>query len=85
VVPLLATAAAAVVIAAAPVASAAQGQIASSPTGMGAGATSSSATQTQQTCLTLGATQNQCQTPGNAQIYDAPPQVDYFPYAGGAT
>jgi len=22
---------------------------------------------------------------GNAQVYDAPPQVDYFPYAGGAT
>ncbi len=32
-----------------------------------------------------GGTQNECQSPGNAQIYDAPPQVDYFPYAGGAT
>jgi hypothetical protein len=32
-----------------------------------------------------GGTQNQCQSPGNAQVYDAPPQVDFFPYAGGAT
>lgn len=48
-------------------------------------AASAQAASTQQSCVTLGSTQNQCQSPGNAQIYDAPPQVDYFPYAGGAT
>jgi hypothetical protein len=41
--------------------------------------------QTQQSCVSLGGTQTECQSPGNAQIYDSPPQVDYFPYAGGAT
>ncbi|WP_286174554.1 hypothetical protein [Mycobacterium sp. DL99] len=41
--------------------------------------------QTAQSCLTLGGTQNECQSPGDAQIYDAPPQVDYYPYAGGGT
>jgi hypothetical protein len=41
--------------------------------------------QAQQSCASLGGTQTQCLSPGNAQIYDAPPQVDYFPYAGGAT
>ena len=62
-------------VACAPTASAAAG-----------GATASTdSTQTQQSCTSLGGTQNQCQSPGNAQIYDAPPQVDYFPYAGGAT
>jgi hypothetical protein len=35
-------------------------------------------------CDSLGGTQTECQSPGNAQVYDAPPQVDYFPYAGGA-
>ena len=25
------------------------------------------------------------QVTGNVQVNDAPPQVDYFPYAGGAT
>jgi hypothetical protein len=33
----------------------------------------------------LGGTQSECQAPGNVQINDAPPQVDFFPYAGGAT
>jgi hypothetical protein len=27
----------------------------------------------------LGGTQTQCQSPGNVQINDAPPQVNYFP------
>jgi hypothetical protein len=36
-------------------------------------------------CVGLGSTQSQCQSPGNVQINDSPPQVDYFPYAGGAT
>jgi hypothetical protein len=39
----------------------------------------------QPSCDSLGGTQTECQSPGNAQVYDAPPQVDYFPYAGGAT
>lgn len=38
-----------------------------------------------QSCLSLGGTQSQCESPGNVQINDSPPQVDYFPYAGGAT
>jgi hypothetical protein len=41
--------------------------------------------QAQQSCTNLGGTQSECQTPGNVQLNDAPPQVDYFPYAGGAT
>jgi hypothetical protein len=69
---LLATGAAAVAIAAAPVAVAA-------PTAGG------DTSQAQQSCASLGGTQTECQTPGNVQVNDAPPQVDYFPYAGGAT
>jgi hypothetical protein len=78
--PLLA-AASAVAIAAAPIAAAAPSQGAA---GAGAAASSDSG-QGQQSCVGLGGTQSQCQSPGNAQIYDAPPQVDYFPYAGGGT
>jgi hypothetical protein len=70
--PLLATGAAAVAIAAAPIAAAA-------PTAPG------DSMQTQQSCTSLGGTQTECQAPGNVQVNDAPPQVDYFPYAGGGT
>jgi len=70
--PLLVTGAAAVAIAAAPIAAAA-------PTAQG------DTSQAQQSCANLGGTQSECQAPGNVQINDAPPQVDYFPYAGGAT
>ena len=70
--PLLATGAASVAIAAAPVAAAA-------PAAQG------DTSQAQQSCASLGGTQTQCQTPGNVQVNDAPPQVDYFPYAGGGT
>jgi hypothetical protein len=70
--PLLATGAAAVAIAACPIAAAA-------PTAPG------DTTQAQQSCSNMGGTQSECQTPGNVQVYDAPPQVDYFPYAGGGT
>jgi hypothetical protein len=69
---LLATGAAAVAIAAAPMAAAA-------PTAPGDN------NQTQQSCANLGGTQTECQAPGNVQVNDAPPQVDYFPYAGGGT
>ncbi|MDT5096399.1 MAG: hypothetical protein QOC76_136 [Mycobacterium sp.] len=72
VAPLLATGAVAVAIAAAPLAAAA-------PTAP------SDPTQVQQSCTNLGGTQSECQAPGNVQVNDAPPQVDYFPYAGGGT
>jgi hypothetical protein len=70
--PLLAVGAAAAAIVVAPSAAAA----ATAP---------SNPAQAQQSCISLGGTQSKCQTPGNVQINDAPPQVDYFPYAGGAT
>jgi hypothetical protein len=70
--PLLAAGTAAVAIAAAPIAAAA-------PTAP------SQPTQVQQSCSDLGGTQSECQAPGNVQVNDAPPQVDFFPYAGGAT
>jgi hypothetical protein len=44
-----------------------------------------SATQTQQSCAPVGSAQTDCQSPGNVQVYVAPPQVDYFTYRGGAT
>jgi hypothetical protein len=70
--PLLATGAVAVAIAAAPLAAAA-------PTAP------SHPAQVQQSCTNLGGTQSVCQAPGNVQVNDTPPQVDFFPYAGGAT
>jgi hypothetical protein len=70
--PLLVVGAAAVAVAAAPIAIAA-------PTAPG------HSSQVQQSCADLGGTQSVCQTPGNVQVNDAPPQVDYFPYAGGGT
>ena len=79
--PLLATAAAAAAIAAAPIAAATP----PGPAGGGAATTPSDGPSTQQSCISLGGTQSACQSPGNAQVYDAPPQVDYFPYAGGGT
>ena len=83
VTPLLAAGAAAAAIAAAPIAAAAP--VPPGPAGGGASTTPSDGPSTQQSCISLGGTQSACQSPGNAQIYDAPPQVDYFPYAGGGT
>jgi hypothetical protein len=80
--PLLAATATAVAIAFAPVAAAAPSQ--GAPGASNAAAPGES-TNSQQSCASLGGTQNLCQAPGNAQVYDAPPQVDYFPYAGGGT
>src|SRR5258705_5018831 len=80
--PLLATAATAVAVAFAPIATAAPSQDAA---GAGGAAAPSDPGQAQQSCATLGGTASQCQSPGNAQVYDAPPQVDYFPYGGGAS
>jgi hypothetical protein len=36
-------------------------------------------TAPQQTCTSLSGTQTQCQSHGNVQINDAPPQVNYVP------
>ena len=79
--PALFALAGAVAIAAAPLAAAAPAsdQSAQSSTSTASGPASS------QSCFSLGGTQSQCQSPGNAQINDSPPQVDYYPYAGGAT
>jgi len=79
---LLAAGAVAGGIAAAPIAIAAPNQDSTSASN---GTSQSDQSQASQSCTSLGSTQNVCQSPGNAQIYDAPPQVDYFPYAGGAT
>jgi hypothetical protein len=70
------------VVATAPIAAAAS---ASNPSAQDTTASASSAAGVPQPCLGLGGTQSQCQSPGNVQINDAPPQVDYYPYAGGAT
>ena len=83
--PLLVAGGVAVAIAVGPVAAAASGQAAAGAAG-GNGATApSDSSQSAQSCVSLGTTHNLCGSPGNAQIYDAPPQVDYFPYGGGAS
>ena len=66
--PLLGAAAAAVAISAAPIASAA-----SNP----------ASTSTQQSCSSSGPG-TVCQSPGNVQINDAPPPVQFYPYGGEA-
>ena len=68
--PLLAAGAAAMTIAVAPIATAA-------PTAPG------HSSQVQPSCVVLGGTQSECQAPGNVQINDAPPQVDYSPVRRG--
>ncbi len=45
----------------------------------------SAPTQAQQSCTSLGSSQTDCQSPGNAQVFVAPSQEDYFTYRGGAT
>ena len=40
--------------------------------------------QPQESCETAAPSSTVCQTPGNAEINDAPPPVDYYPYGGGA-
>jgi hypothetical protein len=78
----VAAAAVAAAIAVAPIAAAAPAQ---DGPAAGSASTSGDLTQAEQSCTGLGGTQLECQSPGNAQIYDSPPQVDYFPYAGGGT
>jgi hypothetical protein len=69
-------------IATAPIAAAAP---ASNQSAQDTATSSASGSGVPQPCLGLGGTQSLCQSPGNVQINDSPPQVDYFPYAGGAT
>ena len=66
--PILGAAAVAAAIAAAPIASAAPGAHPAAP---------------QQTCAASGAG-TICQSPGNVQINDAPPPVQFYPYGGEA-
>ena len=81
---LVATGAAAAAIAAAPIATAAPAPTQPGPVATGPTATPNP-TAVQQSCADLGATHTECQSPGNAQLNDSPPQVDFFPYAGGGT
>ncbi len=37
--------------------------------------------QPAQSCNSLGPSQVKCESPGNVQINDSPPQVNFFPYA----
>jgi hypothetical protein len=67
--PIMGAAAVAAAISAAPIASAAPG--AQSPA------------TPQQSCTASGPG-TICQSPGNAQINDAPPPVQFFPYGGEA-
>jgi hypothetical protein len=84
--PLLGAGAVAAAVAVAPIAANATTAAAPPPSVATAAATASSDPgPAQQSCAGLGGTQTECLSPGNSQLYDAPPQVDYFPYAGGAT
>jgi hypothetical protein len=67
--PLIGAAATAAAIAAAPTAAAAVGPAATS--------------SPQQNCAASGAG-SICQSPGNVQINDAPPPVQFYPYGGEA-
>jgi hypothetical protein len=40
--------------------------------------------QPQESCDTVGSSSTVCQTPGNAEINDAPPPPDFYPYGGEA-
>ncbi|KAA0080455.1 hypothetical protein CIW52_22740 [Mycolicibacterium sp. P9-64] len=76
--PVLAAGAAAAAIAAAPMAvadppAAQTTAVAAAPAALGA------PPQVQQSCTSLGGSQTQCQSPGNVQLNDSPPQVNYFP------
>jgi hypothetical protein len=67
--PLVGAAAAAAAIAAAPIAAAAPGP--------------ATASSQQQNCAPSGSG-SICQSPGNVQINDAPPPVQFYPYGGEA-
>jgi hypothetical protein len=40
--------------------------------------------QPQESCETAASSSTVCQTPGNVEINDAPPPVDFYPYGGEA-
>jgi hypothetical protein len=82
--PMLATGVAAAAIAAAPIAAAAPTPAQPGPVASAQAAPRDPA-PVQQSCANLGGTQTECQSPGNAQLNDSPPQVDFYPYAGGGT
>jgi hypothetical protein len=81
IVALLGAAAVATAITAAPTAAAAP----AAPSTVATAPTAPSEPAQAQSCTNMGGTQTECQSPGNVQLNDSPPQVDYFPYAGGAT
>lgn len=76
--PLLAAGVAVAAIAVAPMAAADPTPV-QPPSVATAPAANSEPARVEQSCTNLGGTQTQCQSPGNVQIYDAPPQVNYFP------
>jgi hypothetical protein len=83
--PLLGAAAAAAAIATAPIAAASTAStVAAKPAQTQASPAQAQANpaQAQGSCDNLGANQTECQSPGNAQLNDSPPQVNYFPYSG---
>ncbi|MBB5168628.1 hypothetical protein HNP02_008645 [Mycobacterium sp. AZCC_0083] len=81
---LLGAAAVATAIAAAPTAAAAPAAPSTVATAPTAPSDPSDPAQAQ-SCTNMGGTQTECQSPGNVQLNDSPPQVDYFPYGGGAS
>lgn len=38
--------------------------------------------QPEESCGTAGSSSTVCQSPGNAEINDAPPPVEFYPYGG---
>ena len=40
--------------------------------------------QPEESCATAGASSTVCQSPGDVEINDAPPPVDFYPYGGEA-
>ena len=40
--------------------------------------------QPEESCATAGASSTVCESPGDVEINDAPPPVDFYPYGGEA-
>jgi hypothetical protein len=45
---------------------------------------SSGPNQPEESCATAGASSTVCESPGDVEINDAPPPVDFYPYGGEA-
>ncbi|MBJ7339133.1 hypothetical protein [Mycolicibacterium sp.] len=56
--------------------------VAAAPIALADPATAPAPPQPHQACTSLGG--NVCQSPGDVQINDAPPPVQFYPYGGGA-